>query len=54
MDVRAHRRLYTRAQIEGMVEIASEEGILTNTARHITRTKFTERVLDQWHKEGWF
>jgi hypothetical protein len=54
MDVRAHRRLYTRTQIEGMVSIAAEEGILENTARHITKTKFTERVLQQWREQGWY
>lgn len=54
MDIRAHRRLYTRAQIEGMVAIAEEEGILSNTAKHITKTQFTQRVINQWREEGWY
>jgi hypothetical protein len=39
------RRLYTRAQIEGMIQIASEEGLLTNDRREIASTSFKARVL---------
>jgi len=39
------RRLYTRAQIEGMIQIASEEGLLTNDRREIASTDFKARVL---------
>jgi hypothetical protein len=54
MDVRAHRRLYTRLQIEGMVRIADEEGLLVNTAKHISHTDFTKRVIQQWKDEHWY
>ena len=43
------RRLYTREQIEGMVKIAGEEGILEETWRSVTQTKFKERVLALFH-----
>lgn len=39
------RRLYTRAQIEGMIKIAAEEGLLTNDRREIASTNFKARVL---------
>ena len=39
------RRLYTRAQIEGMIHIAGEEGLLTNDRREIASTEFKSRVL---------
>lgn len=39
------RRLYTRAQVEGMIKIASEEGLLTNDRREIASTNFKARVL---------
>jgi hypothetical protein len=44
-DPRGQRRLYTRAQVEGMVRIATEEGILDRHAKPITQTDFTERVI---------
>ena len=44
-DPRGQRRLYTRAQVEGMQKIAEEEGVLFAHARPITQTKFTERVI---------
>ena len=40
------RRLYTRAQIEGMIKIAAEEGLLTNDRREIASTNFKTRVLE--------
>lgn len=39
------RRLYTRAQIEGMIKIAHEEGLLSNDRREIATTDFKPRVL---------
>lgn len=39
------RRLYTRPQIEGMIQIAGEEGLLTNDRREIASTNFKARVL---------
>lgn len=45
-DPRGQRRLYSRAQVEGMRKIAEEEGVLsTHAARRITQTQFTERVV---------
>ncbi|KUL44719.1 hypothetical protein ADL22_12305 [Streptomyces sp. NRRL F-4489] len=43
---RGNRRLYTRAQIEGMIRIAEEEGILHHEGEgiQISATKFSERV----------
>lgn len=44
-DVRGKRRLWTKAQAEGMVRIAEEEGILEDTWKPISKTRFTERVI---------
>lgn len=44
-DPRGRRRLYTRKQIEGIVKIAREEGVLEPHPRvNITATDFTRRV----------
>lgn len=55
-DPRGKRRLWTRAQIEGIVQIAIEEGIWQPGPRiNVTRTRFTERVtalFEQLRKEG--
>lgn len=45
-DVRGRRRLYSRKQVEGMVRIAEEEGMLANTRKPFQQTKFKERVLE--------
>ncbi|MDX3260724.1 MerR family transcriptional regulator [Streptomyces sp. MI02-2A] len=45
-DVRGRRRLYTRAQVEGMVRIAAEEGVLVSHQKPIKGTQFTPRVID--------
>ncbi|WP_409238329.1 hypothetical protein [Streptomyces sp. PA5.6] len=44
---RGNRRLYTRAQVEGMIRIAQEEGILHHEGEgiHISTTNFSERVV---------
>uniref|UniRef100_A0AAU3I9L1 HTH merR-type domain-containing protein n=1 Tax=Streptomyces sp. NBC_01393 TaxID=2903851 RepID=A0AAU3I9L1_9ACTN len=44
-DVRGRRRLYTRPQVEGMVRIAYEEGVLVSHQKPIKGTAFTERVI---------
>jgi hypothetical protein len=44
-DPRGKRRLYTRAQIEGMVQIATEEGMLNPFAKPIKDTNFKARVV---------
>jgi hypothetical protein len=45
-DVRGRRRLYTREQIEGMVRIAHEEGVLVSHQKPIKNTNFSVRVID--------
>ena len=43
-DPRGRRRLYTRAQVEGIVRIAAEEGLHANTRKPFAETQFVERV----------
>lgn len=43
-DERARRRLYSREQVEGIWEIAKDEGLLNDSRVYIGRTKFTQRV----------
>lgn len=43
-DERARRRLYSRTQVEGIYEIAKDEGLLNDSRVYIGRTKFTQRV----------
>jgi len=43
-DPRGRRRLYTREQVEGVVQIAKDEGIWDNTYAAIPK-RFTERVV---------
>lgn len=45
-DPRGRRRLYTRPQIEGIVRIAREEGILKSHNKPIKNTNFTEKVVN--------
>lgn len=45
-DSRGRRRLYTRAQVEGIVKIASEEGLFTHRRKPLAQTQFKERVLE--------
>jgi hypothetical protein len=47
----AGRRLWSRAQIEGIMTIAKEEGLLNENPPRIQRTKFTQRVMASW--KGW-
>lgn len=44
-DPRGTRRLYTRAQVEGIVRIAADEGVLVSHQKPIKDTRFTERVV---------
>lgn len=42
----AGRRLWSRAQIEGLVQIAREEGVLSGSKiKNFAETKFTERAI---------
>jgi hypothetical protein len=46
-DVRGRRRYYTRRQVEGVLDIAREEGVLYPSTRiSISRTNFTKRVTE--------
>lgn len=45
-DPRGRRRLYTRAQVEGIVRIAAEEGMFTNRRKPFNQTQFAEKVLE--------
>lgn len=44
-DPRGRRRLYTRAQVEGLVRIAQEEGMFSTHSKPIKQTRFTERAI---------
>lgn len=54
----AGRRLYTREQIETLVRIASEEGVLATAtrtrAKRMSDTNFRARVWRVWGAKGWF
>lgn len=45
-DPRGVRRLYTRAQVEGLIQIAEEEGLLKGDNRSIRATDFTKRAYE--------
>ena len=45
-DPRGKRRLYTRAQVEGIIQIADEEGILAVHQNPIGQTQFTKRIIE--------
>lgn len=48
-DVRGRRRYYTRAQVEGVLDIAKSEGVLYPSTRiSISRTDFTRRVTEMF------
>lgn len=49
-DTRGRRRLYTRAQVEGLVRIAHEEGVLHERRRSFAATEFKARVLELFKK----
>lgn len=44
-SVNGRRRYYSKGQVEGIVRIALEEGILVSHQRPIKGTRFTERVV---------
>ena len=46
-DPRGVRRLYSRAQVEGIVRLANEEGLMNpNVQVTLSKTNFTERVTE--------
>lgn len=51
-DKRGYRRLYTRAQVEGIVSIARKEGLMDDTNKGIRATKFTESVVALFEEEA--
>lgn len=44
-DKRGDRRLYGLAHVQGIVDIAQEEGLLDNLTKKVKETKFTEKVV---------
>lgn len=46
----AGRRLWTRAQIEGIAKIAEEEGLLSDHPPRLQYTNFTQRVVAAWRE----
>jgi hypothetical protein len=44
-DVRGRRRLYSRAQVEALVSLAQEEGLLADKHKKITETNFAGKAL---------
>ena len=52
-DPRGRRRLYSRAQVEGIVKIAKQEGIYSrNSRKPIRSTAFTAKVIDLFKTTG--
>lgn len=47
-DERGNRRLYSRGQVEGLIKIAEEEGLLKGDYRAIKDTEFTKRAFELW------
>lgn len=44
-DPRGRRRLYSKPQVEAMVRIAAQENLLLDLHRHVSTTRFTDRVF---------
>lgn len=44
------KRLYTRAQVEGIVHIAREEGLMVPKPRDIPKSQFTPRVVELFQR----
>lgn len=49
-DVRGKRRLYSRPQVEAMVRVAASEKILHDMHRHVSATRFSERVFQAFRE----
>lgn len=49
-DPRGRRRLYSRAQVEALVTIAAEEGLLADVHKQISKTQFQRKALDAFKK----
>lgn len=48
-DVRGRRRLYSRAQVEALIRIATEENLM-GTHVKVGRTQFTTKVFSEFRK----
>lgn len=46
----AGRRLFTRRQIEGIAQVAKEEGLLGDNPPRMQNTRFTQRVVAHWRE----
>ena len=52
-DPRGRRRMYTRGMVEGLVEIAREEGVLyPDKGKRLSFTGFTKRAVELFKKEN--
>lgn len=51
-DARGKHRLYTRKQVEGMIQIAREEGMLYDLSKKISTTNFSARVIELFRTAG--
>jgi hypothetical protein len=45
------RRLYTRHQVEGLIRIAEEEGILRDKQKAISKTQFPARARKLFNED---
>lgn len=51
--VHGQRRIYTRPMIEGIVEIAKQEGVVGNAStRNVSATRFPQRVREMFREMG--
>ena len=51
LDSRMRRRLYTRHQVEGLIRIAEEEGILRDKQKAISKTQFPARARKLFNED---
>jgi hypothetical protein len=50
-DPRGRRRMYTRAMVEGLIEIAKQEGVLwPDKGRRLTETMFQQKAVNLFRK----
>lgn len=49
-DPRGRRRLWSRPQVEALVEIAESEGILYNLKANISKTNFKRRAYEAFRQ----
>lgn len=49
-DPRGRRRLYSRQQVEALVAIADEEGLLVDVHKQISKTQFQAKALSAFKR----